>query len=55
MQPAPKNIQEVVRRLGENPPELEAHSALKYAIITPLDKAPTATKERLSLLLEKHL
>jgi 5'-methylthioadenosine phosphorylase len=54
-----KNAQEViravVRRLHEDPPESEAHSALKYAIITPLDKAPEATKEKLSLLLEKYL
>lgn len=52
---AQKVIQEVVRRLNENPPESEAHSALKYAIITPLDKAPAKTKEKLSLLLEKYL
>lgn len=52
---AQKVIQEVVRRLNENPPESEAHSALKYAIITQLDKAPAETKEKLSLLLEKYL
>jgi len=48
-------IKEVVRRLDENPPESEAHSALKFAIITPLDKAPKATKEKLGLLLKKYL
>ncbi len=47
-------IKEVVRRLHENPPESEAHSALRFAIITPLDKAPAATKEKLSLLLKKY-
>ncbi len=52
---AQKVIQEVVRRLHENPPESEAHSALKYAIITPLDKAPAETKKKLSPLLEKYL
>lgn len=52
---AQKVIREVVRRLSENPPESEAHSALKYAIITPLDKAPAATKEKLGLLLQKYL
>lgn len=52
---AQKVIREVVRRLHENPPESEAHSALKYAIITPLDKAPAETKKKLSLLLEKYL
>ena len=48
-------IQAVVRRLSENPPPSEAHSALKYAVITPLDKAPEATKEKLRLLLQKYL
>ena len=48
-------IREVVRRLSENPPVSEAHSALKYAIITPLDKAPAQTKEKLALLLQKYL
>jgi len=48
-------IQETVRRLAQNPPPSEAHSALKYAILTPLDKAPEATKQKLSLLLQKYL
>ena len=52
---AQKVIAEVVKRLNENPPESEAHSALKYAIITQLDKAPEKTKEKLSLLLQKYL
>ncbi|MEM6449683.1 MAG: S-methyl-5'-thioadenosine phosphorylase [Cyanobacteria bacterium P01_D01_bin.105] len=52
---AQKVIAEVVKRLSEHPPESEAHSALKYAVITPLDKAPAATKEKLSLLLQKYL
>ena len=52
---AQKIVTEVVRRLTENPPTSEAHSALKFAIITPLDKAPETTKEKLSLLLEKYL
>jgi len=52
---AQKVIQETVRRLSENPPPSEAHSALKYAILTPLDKAPAATKEKLGLLLQKYL
>lgn len=51
---AQKVIQESVRRLGENPPPSEAHSALKYAILTQLDKAPEATKEKLGLLLKKY-
>ncbi|ALF51982.1 S-methyl-5'-thioadenosine phosphorylase [Nostoc piscinale CENA21] len=52
---AQKVIQETVRRLSENPPPSDAHSALKYAILTQLDKAPTATKEKLHLLLQKYL
>ena len=52
---AQKVIQAVVRRLNQDPPLSDAHSALKYAIITPLDKAPEATKEKLGLLLQKYL
>ncbi|QSJ18994.1 S-methyl-5'-thioadenosine phosphorylase [Nostoc sp. UHCC 0702] len=52
---AQKAIQETVRRLSENPPPSDAHSALKYAILTQLDKAPTQTKEKLGLLLQKYL
>lgn len=52
---AQKVIQSAVQQLGKNPPESEAHSALKYAILTPLDKAPPATKEKLGLLLKKYL
>uniref|UniRef100_UPI0030DC4689 S-methyl-5'-thioadenosine phosphorylase n=2 Tax=Oculatella sp. LEGE 06141 TaxID=1828648 RepID=UPI0030DC4689 len=52
---AQRVIQETVRRLSANPPTSEAHSALKFAIITPLDKAPAATKEKLNLLLHKYL
>ena len=48
-------IKEIVRQLDMAPPESEAHSALKFAIITPLNKAPEATKEKLSLLLKKYL
>ncbi|MCL1471082.1 S-methyl-5'-thioadenosine phosphorylase [Argonema antarcticum] len=52
---AQKVIQETVRRLVENPPVSDAHSALKYAILTPLDKVSAATKEKLGLLLKKYL
>lgn len=52
---AQKVIQETVRRLSENSPDSEAHSALKYAILTQLDKVPTATKEKLGLLLKKYV
>lgn len=52
---AQKVIQETVRKITENPFVSEAHSALKYAILTPLDKAPATTKEKLALLLKKYI
>ena len=52
---AQKVIQETVKRVSQNPPESDAHSALKYAILTSLDKAPAKTKEKLKLLLQKYL
>ncbi|MBD2576201.1 S-methyl-5'-thioadenosine phosphorylase [Oscillatoria sp. FACHB-1406] len=52
---AQKIVRETVRRLSENFPPSDAHSALKYAILTPLDRAPAATKEKLELLLQKYL
>lgn len=52
---AQKVIVETVRRLSEHPPQSEAHSALKYAILTQLDRAPEATKQKLQLLLQKYL
>lgn len=50
---AQRVIREVVNRIAANPPQSEAHSALQYAIITPMDKAPQATLDKLSLLLKK--
>ncbi len=47
-------IQETVKRLNAKPPESMAHSALKYAILTPPDQIPTATKEKLALLTKKY-
>jgi 5'-methylthioadenosine phosphorylase len=52
---AQKVIQTTVQRLSELQPTSEAHSALKYAIITPLDQASTASKQRLGILLQKYL
>lgn len=52
---AQKVIKETVKRIRENPFESKAHSALKYAIVSDLNKAPTETKEKLSLLLKKYL
>lgn len=51
---AQRVIQTVVERLHQNPPPSEAHDALKYAIITPLDQVPGATLEALGPLLAKY-
>ena len=47
-------IKEAVRRLSENPFESDAHSALKYAVLTPMDKVSETTKKNLNLLLKKY-
>lgn len=47
-------IRAAVRSLAQAPPPSEAHDALKYAVITPLDKAPAATLQKLALLLKKY-
>ncbi|MEM8832697.1 MAG: S-methyl-5'-thioadenosine phosphorylase [Cyanobacteria bacterium P01_G01_bin.19] len=47
-------IKEAVKRLNANPPESIAHSALKFAILTPPDRIPAATKEKLALLTKKY-
>jgi 5'-methylthioadenosine phosphorylase len=47
-------IKATVNQLNTNPPESIAHSALKYAILTPPDKIPAATKAKLSLLTKKY-
>lgn len=52
---AQKVIQEVVHRLSQDPPTSNAHSALKFAIITSLERISVATKEKASLLLNKYL
>jgi 5'-methylthioadenosine phosphorylase len=52
---AQKVIQEVVRRVGENPPESKAHSALKYAILTPMERVPPRIKDKLKVILQKYL
>ncbi len=52
---AQKVIQEAVKRVAANPPESVAHSALKYAILTPSDKIPSAIREKLAFLLNKYI
>ncbi len=52
---AQKVIQSAVRQISENPPESEAHSALKYAILTRLENVPIETKQKLEAILKKYL
>ena len=52
---AQKVILEIVKRLSENPPVSMAHSALKSAIFTPLDRISPSKKEELAPLLQKYL
>lgn len=52
---AQKVILETVKRLEKNAPVSEAHSALKYAILTPREQIPAETKEKLGLIINKYL
>lgn len=52
---AQKVIRETVKRLSQNLPESDAHSALKYAILTPLDQVPPERMKELELLLKKYI
>lgn len=52
---AQRVIRQVVQRIAADPPVSVAHSALQYAILTPLDQVPPATLEKLKLLLKKYL
>ncbi len=52
---AQKVIRETVQRINANPPESEAHSALQFGILTPLDKVSAETKTRLKLILQKYV
>ncbi len=47
-------IKEAVRRVTADPFESEAHSALKYAVLTPMDKVSATTRQNLDLLLKKY-
>jgi 5'-methylthioadenosine phosphorylase len=47
-------IKEAVRQITANPFESEAHSALKYAVLTPMDKVSAMTRQNLDLLLKKY-
>jgi 5'-methylthioadenosine phosphorylase len=52
---AQKVIQEAVRRVSSTSPTSIAHSALKYAIMTRLERVPTSTIGKLGLLVQKYL
>lgn len=52
---AQKVICEAVRRIAKEQPKSDAHNALKYAILTPLDQVPGVTKAKLELILQKYL
>ncbi|NCQ42740.1 MAG: S-methyl-5'-thioadenosine phosphorylase, partial [Cyanobacteria bacterium] len=52
---AQKVIRETVKLINRKPFVSEAHSALKTAIFTPLDKAPIETKQKLTEILKKYL
>lgn len=48
-------VQRVVQRLQEQAPVSIAHNALANAILTPRDRIPAATRDRLAPLLSRHL
>ena len=52
---AQKVIRETVHRLSQDYPPSQAHQALKYAILTPLNRIPAERKAKLALLLKKYL
>ncbi len=52
---AQKVIQETVKLISANPFVSDAHSALKTAILTSLEKVPAETKEKLLVFLKKYL
>lgn len=52
---AQRVIQATVAKLTANPPASKAHKALRHAILTPLDKVPVATKEKLGVILRPYL
>lgn len=51
---AQKVIRETVKRLSDNPPVSDAHSALKFAILTDLAAVPASTKQNLDAILKKY-
>ncbi|MEM9450087.1 MAG: S-methyl-5'-thioadenosine phosphorylase [Cyanobacteria bacterium P01_E01_bin.6] len=51
---AQRVIREAVKRLSNNPPTSDAHSALKFAILSDLTTAPDATIQKLDAILKKY-
>lgn len=51
---AQKVIRETVKRLSDNPPVSDAHSALKFAILSDLATVPESTKQKLDAILKKY-
>jgi 5'-methylthioadenosine phosphorylase len=51
---AQRVIREVVNRLSTNPPTSDAHSALKFAILSDLSQAPAETMQKLDVILHKY-
>jgi len=47
-------IKAAVKKIGIAPPTSEAHSALKFAIMTQMDKAPKATIHKLDAILKPY-
>ena len=52
---AQKIIRETVKRLTQNPPVSKSHSALKNAIITPLNTVSSDRLKELELFLGKYI
>ena len=48
-------IKAAVKRIKTEPPQSVAHSALKYSILTPLDKVSHSARKKLELLIQKYL
>lgn len=52
---AQKVIQATVQKISDRPPHSEAHTALKYAIMTDLSKVSPEAIDRLGVIIQKYL
>jgi len=48
-------LKEVIKKVGKEQFQSDAHDALKYAILTPLDKISEETKRRLGYIIGRYL